>query len=53
MIWLAAMADFGQSLFDRIEMIELDIPVGDDENAGARPQRCDAGAERMRSVRGR
>ena len=47
MIWLAAMAEFGQSLFDRIEMIELDIPVGNDENPGVRPQRFDAGAKRM------
>ena len=37
---------FGQCLLDGIEVMELDIRIGDDEDPGARPQSLDARTER-------
>src|SRR5580700_6764167 len=36
-----------QRRFGRLEMIARDIVVGDDDGLGARPQRGDAGAQRI------
>src|SRR5262249_21017569 len=37
---------FGQRLLDGIEVMQLDILIGDDEDPGARPQSLDARAQR-------